>query len=767
MPRLLTEQEFEQRFVPEDTFVQPEPRDIVQTLEGAGFVPQNNVLDLVGAAPSAAPSTAHAAPAATSTAAGQPPTDPRDLITYLTKTDPNFAQSALDKYRSDYAAASAAAEGSFDKPLMMGMDVGGWNITPFETYRPDPSGMDIPDRQVTDADKILGGYRATKTITGQNGKPIENEITYDANGAVTGSTQRVFTGGDSGYIVYRDAAGNITGGNEFDYSEAWKSTAIPLAQMALMAATAGGAAGFFTPGAETALGQALGTAGSKALGAGTLGAIGGGTMAGLRGQDVLKGALIGGASGALGSGAGELLGKKAGELAGAVFESSPEVASFARDVASGAVTGAARSLPGAIATGDYGSIGIGALTGAGGKVIGNALGDTADKMGISLTQKQLDAGINLVRAVQSGNTNAMVNYAAQLSGSRDANVAAKAYTTLKAFQSGNPFAAAAAFMQLGQAVGGSKAVPKTSVGTQTASAGPGDFETRSIIEPGDMGGTLVPGEAGEDYVDPNRVVVAGQSDPTDFLSLFDIDTASAELPTSVVRTTAPKADQSVQVTGNVLKTGDQMLDSVLNDVFVATGATQSVPVTGKNIGKESTVVGTTPGQTTTASADQKQTVPVIGTKESTSLGDQFLNDLIAETVKPEQVTVTGKKIPKDDITDQSVSVTSTKLPPDETKPATTPAVTPAVRPSVTIPAVTPRQQVAMPQQDMSYITELPLYKSVFYEKMQQEERQKELARALQEQENADPYERLMALAERNPDMAVDELMKIVEGDRNV
>ncbi len=115
MPRLLTEQEFEQRFVPEDTFVQPEPRDIVQTLEGAGFVPasQNNVLDLVGTAPSPAP----AAPAATSAAAGQPPTDPRDLITYLNKTDPNFAQTALDKYRSDYAAASAAAEGSFDKPL--------------------------------------------------------------------------------------------------------------------------------------------------------------------------------------------------------------------------------------------------------------------------------------------------------------------------------------------------------------------------------------------------------------------------------------------------------------------------------------------------------------------------------------------------------------------------------------------------------------------------------------------------------------------------
>jgi hypothetical protein len=727
MARLLTEQEFEQRFVPEDTFVQPEPRDIVQTLEGAGFVPasQNNVLDLVGAAPSAAPSTASSAPTTTSTAAGQPPTDPRDLITYLTKTDPNFAQSALDKYRSDYAAASAAAEGSFDKPLMTGMDVGGWNITPFETYRPDPSGMDIPDRQVTDADKILGGYRATKTITGQNGKPIENEITYDANGAVTGSTQRVFTGGDSGYIVYRDASGNITGGNEFDYSEAWKSTAIPLAQMALMAATAGGAAGFFTPGAETALGQALGTAGSKALGAGALGAIGGGTMAGLRGQDVLKGALVGGATGALGSGAGELLGKKAGELAAAAFESSPEVASVARDVASGAVTGAARALPGAVATGDYRSVGIGALTGAGGKVIGNALGDTAEKMGINLTQKQLDAGINLVRAVQSGNTTAMVNYAAQLTGSRDANVAAKAYTALKAFQSGNPFAATAAFMQLGQAVGGGTTTTRTSGGTQVAGAGPGDFETRSIIEPGDMGGTLVPGEAGEDYVDPNRAINQ-RVDLEAPRSREDIALDYFFYPDDEGVAGGP-AGQKVDVLGNVLK--DQAVDVI--DLFDRDTGTQKVTETAP-----------------TDITNQKVVLP--GKKVEPWSGEPF--DLVGMPA---------------DVASQKVGVTSTKLPPEVTTPAATPA--PASRPTLSLNLPT-KQNLAMPtarQQDMSYITDLPLYRSVFYERMQQAERQKELARALQEQENADPYERLMALAERNPDMAVDELMKIVEGDRNV
>jgi hypothetical protein len=67
------------------------------------------------------------------------------------------------------------------------------------------------------------------------------------------------------------------------------------------------------------------------------------------------------------------------------------------------------------------------------------------------------------------------------------------------------------------------------------------------------------------------------------------------------------------------------------------------------------------------------------------------------------------------------------------------------------------------QQPMSQIQDLGTFKSVFYEKMQREEQQKELARQLQEQENADPYERLMALAEKNPNMAIDELMRIIEG----
>ena len=81
-----------------------------------------------------------------------------------------------------------------------------------------------------------------------------------------------------------------------------------------------------------------------------------------------------------------------------------------------------------------------------------------------------------------------------------------------------------------------------------------------------------------------------------------------------------------------------------------------------------------------------------------------------------------------------------------------------VTPRVAVPAMA--AAAALPT---SQIQDLGTFKSVFYEKMQREEQQKELARALQEQENADPYERLMALADKNPNMAVDELMRIIEG----
>jgi hypothetical protein len=271
-----------------------------------------------------------------------------------------------------------------------------------------------------------------------------------------------------------------------------------------------------------------------------------------------------------------------------------------------------------------------------------------------------------------------------------------------------------------------------------------------------MGGTLVPGEAGEDYVDPNRVVVAGRNDPTDFLSLFDIDTASTGLSTD-------RANQRVEVEAPRSRE-DIALDYFFypNDEGVAGGpAGQKVDVLGNRIADQAVdVIDLFDRDTGT----QKVTVP--GTRVTETAPTDITN---------QQVVLPGKKVepwsgePFDlvgmpaDVASQKVGVTSTKLPPEVTTPAATPA--PASRPTLSVNLPT-KQNLAMPtarQQDMSYITDSPLYRSVFYERMQQAERQKELARALQEQENADPYERLMALADQNPGMAVDELMKIVEG----
>ena len=58
------------------------------------------------------------------------------------------------------------------------------------------------------------------------------------------------------------------------------------------------------------------------------------------------------------------------------------------------------------------------------------------------------------------------------------------------------------------------------------------------------------------------------------------------------------------------------------------------------------------------------------------------------------------------------------------------------------------------------IQEMPLFQSVFYE----QERQKELARAAKEIENEDrdPYEVLMKMADSNPREAIDEIMRFIE-----
>jgi len=329
--------------------------------------------------------------------------------------------------------------------------------------------------------------------------------------------------------------------------------------------------------------------------------------------------------------------------------------------------------------------------------------------GLPITPEQVQAGVNAYRAYQSGNMPALVSSVAQLSGSKDANIAAKAFVVMNALQSGNPFAMNAAILNLYKAAGG-----PTAGGTGGGAPMPGEMQ--GIWEGWDPSG-------GEGVTTSDVVDVLGNTLPSDAVDVIDL------LDRDIASTTQP--GQRVVIPG------------------------------GREAAETETPVMVRP----TPAPRPGQSVPVIGTRESPSLGDQFLNDLLDQTVKPEQVTVTGTKLPKDDIADQSVSVTGTKI--------AAPAPSPAPAPSAPAPAPAPRApapatqvtatRAPTPQQDMSYITELPLYQSVFYKEMKEKERREQLARELEQQENADPYERLMDLAERNPEMAVDELMKIVEG----
>lgn len=557
------------------------------------------------------------------------------------------------------------------------------------------------------------------------GTNFDQVLFTDKDGKVTGSQLNLKTGGDSGYYVNMDASGKITGIENYDDSESWRKPA------AMFASFLGATIGL------PAIGSALGATGAylpAAVGGATLGGLNAAIM-GAEGSDILKAAAVGGAGGALGAGIGDKLASQAGSAVTEALGDSA-LSRAAGDIASGAVKGGVSAIPKALVTEDLGSVGIGALTGAGSKLVSGLAQEFAGSSPLgNLTERQINAGINLIRNYDSGNTAALVNNLAELSGSKDAVVAARAGTALNALASGKPNVMFGAIMQLSNIFGGQgggKTAPRASAGTQVAGAGSGDFETSAIIEPGDMGGTLVPGEAGED-VDPNRVVVAGRNDPVDLLSLLDIDTSSTGLPTN-------RADQKVEVEAPRSRE-DIALDYFFypDDLGESTvPAGQKVDVMGRTLPPES--------------------VDVIG--------------LFDRDLGTERVQVTDKKLPPDDITAQSVDVEGKKYIP--TKPATetattstvTPPTTPPAKPTISLGNVAkkPTTQTAPPRQDMSYITDLPLYQSVFYQRMQQEERQKELARMLQEQENADPYERLMALAEQNPGMAVNELMKIVEGD---
>jgi hypothetical protein len=724
--------------------------------------------------------------AATTTPAAQPPTDPRDLITYLNQTDPNFAQTALNQYKSDYAAASAAAEGAFDKPLVTGTDVSGWNITPFETYRPDPSGFDIPDRQVTEGDKVLGGYNATKTTVGEGGKPIETTISYDPNGAITGSTQRIFTGGDSGYVLQRDANGNIVSASQFDYSESWKGAVLPLANMALMALTGPGSslASSLTGALAPTLGQGIASqiAANAIIGAGR-----GAVLGGLSGQDVGSAALRGG----IASGAGTALGAL-GETAGA--GASKLIGPYLPE---GGVGDFLQSLSGNVAQGIVRDVG--------GSLVGSALTGRDFDLNTALTSGALSG---LTRTVfEEAKGNPMIKALPR-------ELQSTALAALSAQLRGRDPGSAALNALIGSiARGVGQQAKTTTTGGGGGGGGGGEFGTQGFWEGWDSsGGGLDEGisTTGTDQVSVTGTKMPWEDDTTDIVGLFT---------TTQAATTTQPADQTVSVIGtkDSKSTGDTFLDDLIRESVTltttttappegttTTTTTQRVTVTNKPVGdtflddliKESvtltdkttqrvTVTGkpitTTeapPEGTTTTSTTQKVTVtdkPITTTEapgettttsttqrvvvtETTTTTTSLPPGETTTTSTTQRVTVTGKPI----TTTEPPVVVTTAVPTTTARPTTTAAPTTTTTTTTTTTA-RPMVSAGAVQQPMSQIQDLGTFKSVFYEKMQREEQQKELARQLQEQENADPYERLMALAEKNPNMAIDELMRIIEG----
>ena len=637
--------------------------------------------DLGGAAPAPAPAAA--------------PTDPKEIIKYLNQTDPGFGQRALDQYRADVAAAQGAAEGSIQLPGMVGTDVSGWNITPIEGVRPHPLG-DIPDRQVTEADKIVGGYQATKTTTGPEGKPVETTISYDPSGNITGSSVRVFTGGDSGIVFQVDANGNLIGQPQgFDYSEGWKNVALPIANMALMALTGPGSG--LASGLTSALAPTLGQGIASQIAANAIiGAGRGAVLGGLTGQDVGASALRGGIAGGAGSALGAL-----GETAGA------EVSKFVGPyLPEGSVGDLLQSLSGNVAQG--------VVRDVGGSLVGSAL-----------TGRDFDVNTALASGALSGLTRTVFEEARgnPTLKALPPELQNTAFAALSAQLRGRDPGPAALNALIGSIVRGIGGQAKT-----TSTGGGGDFGSQSIWEGWDPSG----GE-GVSTTDADQVSVTGtrmpwEEDTTDLVGLF-------------TTTTTQKPGQTVPVIGtrDSASTGDTFLDDLIKEsVTLATTTTQRVTVTGKPI-----TTTEAPGDTTTTSTTQKVTVTGKPITTTEAPGDT------TTTSTTQRVTVTDKPI-------------TTTLPPVVT---TTAAPTTTVRPTTTTTTTTARPVVgaAAIQQPTSQIQDMGTFKSVFYEKMQREEQQKELARQLQEQENADPYERLMALAEKNPNMAVDELMRIIEG----
>lgn len=613
-----------------------------------------------------------------------------NLIQQFSQTNPEFAKGF------DFSNVGRMGDESTGRIEAPSADFGGYTIKALGQFADVGEGSYAPTGG-------LGGYEATKSEMQANGKPVISTLKYDPSGALTGRTVRVYEGSDSGTEYVLDAGGKIVGGSKFDESESWKQTAIPLLQMAALAA----APYLQGAGLATKIGAGAAFGGANAA------------LQGKEGSDLLRAAAIGGAGAGVGAGLGETAGKYVGSLI-----EDPTVSAIAKS----AVEGGIKALPGAVATGDYGRALTGALVSGGMQAADIA---TAD-VDIPFTRQQAEAGINLVRAVNSGNMMSAANAAATLINNPDVTVATRAATLLKAVQSGNPGAILAAAQMLGNTVG-----KEANTTTKVAEAPGGAFETSAIVEPGDMSGTLVPGEGGE------SVNIFGTRSPEDIaLDYFfsPEDTTVGQKVDVQARGIKPEGDVSTGLTD-------------LTTQRVGVEGSKFPIVGAENVTDLLDVLGTT------------STVPVEGKRlTKDELGD--LVDLIDKDLVDQRVEVAAKKLPPEEKEEEKKEETKTTKPTTPAKPKT-----PATKqPTPSAPfAFTPIPEAA-PQKAFRPGVVTDAYEVLFgpgapsLMGFTKAERAKQmLAQRQEEEENRSetPYERLMSMADRDPVGTVDELMKII------
>jgi len=565
---------------------------------------------------------------------------------------------------------------------------GEYGITPVTFLDLNP-GLDFSaeDIERLNANKPQYYTISHPSMSGKTPDGINYTQTLDVglNGEIQGRSVNLRTGEDSGTILAYGPNGELINSIGYDRSESWRqpvSMAVALFGSALGAPYIG----------QTLFGLS-GAAGAMAGGA-TIGGLSG-AAAGLEGTDLLKAAAVSG----LGAGAGQVAnvaGKAAGDFASGLFTDSPNAASLARDIVSGAVKGGITSLPGAIATGDASGILTGGLMGGAGGAFSNL---TEGLTSYGIKPSQIQAGINIARGLQSGNTSAVLNSLGGLLDSRNVDIAGKAAVAFNAVRSGNPVKAAAAIMQLGNTLQG-KVIPG--------------------IKP--AGG-------------PKQTITGGEIDASGLeVDLQKYQDLIKNLPTVGEVSEVPEADQSVLVSESRMPIGDQFLDSLIS-------------------------------KSGSFTPQENQTVSIIDKYLSSTGTPKYMYEQGKPDVSSQRVELTGQKlgselkgieIPEPITLSEVPKAEEIKAPP--TAPITIPKAPSS--PSQTAP----QQALAGRQEERTSLGALPLFESVFYE---QRMRQQQLADLLEREENQDPYEVLMRMAERNPEVAVDELMRIIEGNSNV